>query len=120
SGHKFGCGLLQVHGAVLGSAALDDDVAALDVAELTQPLAKRPRHHAIDSKRCEISDAMDLPCLLRVGGERRGEHGSQSSDERAAVNRLVLTAGDATRFRGRITALTCRGSVGQSRAVRAR
>jgi hypothetical protein len=35
------------------------------------------------------TDPVDLPWRTRLGGERRGEHGSEASDEGAAVHSIT-------------------------------
>ena len=60
----------------LRPSVLDHDVLALDVAELAQPSPERldemlGRHGR--GRGHEEADPIDLPRLLRLGGERRGE-----------------------------------------------
>ncbi len=63
--------------AVPVPSALDDDVLALDVAEVSQPLEECPpemrRRRAVRGGPPEKADAMDLRRRLRFHDERRGE-----------------------------------------------
>src|SRR5262249_28159254 len=97
--------------ALLGAAALDDDVAPLDVAELTQPLAKGLRKRAIRGKRREISDPVHLCRRLRLDGKRRnGEVENENNREPDPPHgHLGLVGGQATqsRFDGLMMFISC-------------
>src|SRR5262249_11868506 len=56
--------------AILAEAIIDEDVLALDVAELAQPLAKSPRLGRI-SRRSSTPDPADPPDLCRLLAARR-------------------------------------------------
>src|SRR5262249_60601886 len=67
-----------------------------------QPLQKRayrtrggirPDHVGYGARAAQNPNVVHLPRLLRLGGQRRAEHGSQASDERAAVHPLGPPAG---------------------------
>ena len=69
-------------------------VLALDVAELAQPLPEALRSGCVDwvrrqSPRTPI--AVDLPRLLRPGGERRGEGTGQRGQQEAAAVHYSIT-----------------------------
>jgi hypothetical protein len=72
SGHKFVRELFKVAVALLGAAALDDEVAPLNIAEFPQPLAKGRRKSIVHRKEREISDPVNLSGLLRLDSDRRG------------------------------------------------
>jgi hypothetical protein len=73
----------------LGRPALEDEVLPFDVAEGPQALHERSSgdvdglgsRHLRDRRRGEDeADAVDLPCLLRPGGKRRGEEAQGERD----------------------------------------
>jgi len=70
------------------------EVLAVDIAKVTQPLTKcfNFRRSCFGRASNKNSETTNLLRLLSLGGERRGEHGSQPSDERATVHRLTGTA----------------------------
>ena len=70
-------------------ALLDDDVAALHVSQLLQPLPKRcdPALVAFLPLQRQIPDARDLRCRLRLDDERRGEEAqAHGAEERATIH----------------------------------
>ncbi len=64
----------------LRRSVLEDDVLALDVAQLVQLLSERLIDWvgAGQSPLLKNTDPIDLPRLLRLGGERRGEEDAAS------------------------------------------
>src|SRR6185369_1501051 len=75
-------------------AILDDDVLALTVAKLTQPLLECGEKGIGRRKLPDDSDPGDLPRRLRLGGRRRGEqddddHERDPGDHPAATTILV-------------------------------
>src|SRR5262249_20173282 len=75
-----------------GIPVLDGDRLTLDVAQLSQSLAERliPRGVHAGAARCENSNARNFPYLLRLAAARRGEHGSEASDEGATVHLFAM------------------------------
>jgi hypothetical protein len=64
-------------------ARLQDDVLALDVAQVAQPLAEGTQA-SVRGTQYEHAEAPDLPHRRRSGGERRHEDGESKGDEEAA------------------------------------
>ena len=60
---------------------LDADVSPVDIAKLAKPLLERFDKGGGRRTRVEHTDARDLPCLLRLGGERRGEDTNGAGEE---------------------------------------
>ena len=67
----------------LGVAELDDDIAALDQAQLAQPLEKHihPRRSRSGRTWPQETDPEHTPCLLRARGERPGRRATEEGDE---------------------------------------
>ena len=61
---------------LFGAPGLDDNVSALHVADLTQPLAKGLRQRGLDGKRREISDPVNLSGLLALSNKGRKNESS--------------------------------------------
>ena len=72
---------------------------ALHVAQFAQPCARMRRDgRGQRAIRRQEADPVDLPRLLRLGGERRGEeHRTRASEERAAVYHWVRPLTGAAR-----------------------
>jgi hypothetical protein len=76
-------------GPTVSRAILDHDVLSLRVSELLEPL---PECRQVGGVRCgrhyfQQAHAIDLPALLRLGGERRGEEAAgDDSKERSPVH----------------------------------
>ena len=72
---------------------LDDDVLALDVAEVAQAPAGTPPRRAerLGGPPGRTPIAVDLPRLLRLGGERRSEGTSQRGQQEAAAVHYSIT-----------------------------
>ena len=71
---QFGRNSEEPLGFPLGSSVLDDDVAALDVTEVTQSLEEGLWRMEITSRtNCQPAYSSDLGRLLRLNRERRGE-----------------------------------------------
>src|SRR4030095_17008552 len=76
-------------GPALGVAILDQQGAALDVAKVPQLLEARLSRAGIRALQIErqLADAGNVPRLLRLGGERRGEEAtSYGANEPASVH----------------------------------
>ena len=74
-------------GPALGVPILDQHGAALDVAKVPQPLEERLSRAGIRALHIErqVADAGNLPGLLRLDAERRGEQ-PESAEEGAPVH----------------------------------
>src|SRR5262249_21723768 len=86
-GRKVG----QPVGPALRPPILDDDVLALNPREFTQPLPKR-RDDLLASNTPTVGRkpyTLSLPRLLRPGAASGGNHGSQASQECAAVHSIT-------------------------------
>jgi hypothetical protein len=72
----------------LGKSVFDLDVATFDVAEVTQVLEQdlSPVSGRVGP---QPAYSRDLPRLLGLGGERRGEERTSASKERAAVHHSI-------------------------------
>jgi len=68
-------------------AALDAEVPTLDVLQLAQPLSERAVWVERNATAAVAQEPypVDLPSLLRVGGERRGEGTGQRGQQEAAA-----------------------------------
>src|SRR5712691_4570999 len=74
-------------------ASLEDYIPAVNVAELLEPLTKRPKDHL----GCRIgptwpnrANPVHFSRLLRLGGERCGQHPNrQSAEERSPVHSMT-------------------------------
>jgi hypothetical protein len=70
-------------------SALDEDVLAFDVPQLTQPLEESlpgaPAPRAVRRGTPEKAYPIEFPGLLRPGAERRGEGTSQRGEQEAAT-----------------------------------
>jgi hypothetical protein len=75
----------------VGRSVFDREVLPLDVPAFMQTLSKCVEVGSILCRKewHENSDPIHLSRLLRSGGERRGEHGSQAKDEGAAVHSIT-------------------------------
>jgi hypothetical protein len=85
---QFGREVSEPLGFSFRIAALNDEVLTLEItslAEFTQEtLPGRPGRQRPRGRRCpEVANPVDLPRLLRLGDERRGEEGQGSSNKRA-------------------------------------
>src|SRR5262249_45010170 len=62
---------------------VDDDVLPLNPPALAQPLPERLKEMWAGGGRTarEIADSVDLPRMLRLGSERRGEEGKQEESD---------------------------------------
>src|SRR5262249_17943389 len=86
-GKELGNELGEALVLALRPAILDNDGAAPDVTEGTQPVAKRSDEIGLEVRAGvpEEADTVDLPRLLRLGGERRGEEpAGHTADERSS------------------------------------
>jgi hypothetical protein len=91
-------------------SVLDDEVLALDPAELTQLSQERlePVLHGLTGGRAQITNVVHPARLLRLGGERRGAEGKRSKKEcKARVTSVhpVSRRSSADEIARRITAL---------------
>ena len=90
--NQLPCELGKLFDRALGEANLDENRFPFDVAELSESLSERSdigryRHLSSSAEKRDLRDPGDL---LRHG-ERRGEHGSQASDESAAIHLYSIT-----------------------------
>src|SRR6266545_791887 len=101
----------------LRPAILDDNVPAFDVAEVTQPLAKRPDEIGLEGSRGvpEKSYPVHLP-RLRPGGTRRGEEAARQSAEKYPSGGHWVTFGSGAKPPD----LSLRGRGGQGTPIRPR
>ena len=92
--HQVGRELRKPSGVALGPAGLDQDVPVLDPAALPQlfpealPQANLRRVGGLFP---QDADAIHLPRLLRLGGERRGERTGQRGHQKAAAVHYSMT-----------------------------
>jgi hypothetical protein len=59
---------------------LDEDVLALDVTKLAEPLQKRLGRLRWAGGVTQVANPIDFPCLLRLGGERRKSQAESEND----------------------------------------
>src|SRR6185295_2913981 len=86
----------------VGRSILEDEVLALNVPELTQPLPEGPDIGRVGANRRPLdhADAVDPPRLLRGGGERGGEtRAHQAAQERPAADRRSTDVRDGAHAR---------------------
>src|SRR5262249_50623183 len=78
----------------LGKSIVDANILALNPPELAQPLPERVEEgrHIGRGPPPKKTDPRHLSRLLRLSGERRAEHCSPASHERAPVHRSPLRA----------------------------
>src|SRR5262245_30313189 len=72
--------------SAFGETPLQREAAALDIAQIAETLLERVEHrvHAVRRSRIESKEHDEV--TLRLDGERRSEHGSQSNGEGATVH----------------------------------
>jgi len=90
--HQVGRELWKPSGVALGPSGFDQDVPALDPAALPQLFPKalpQASFRRVGGLFSQDSDAVHLPCLLRLGGDRRGERGDTSDDELTPVDHSI-------------------------------
>jgi hypothetical protein len=85
---QFGCEAGESLGLPLSPSMFNDDVLPFHVAAFAQSFqeCREPSGHQGRGSSPEKADSVNIAGLLRLGGERGGEHGSQPRYERAAVD----------------------------------
>ena len=73
----------------LVKSVIDHDVAALDVAEVTQSLKEGLSQGVSGQATRQEAYSRDLGCLLRLDRERRGQHRRRPVEEPASVHSIT-------------------------------